>query len=141
MIPAYYFSAFECNLGLIFACGPALRQYWAYRSRTHTSLPTKRRQYPNEDFERMRYRINLRDIFWYRKAHMVNNKVFDAAPIFRSKFPPPGPASGDPQSSSQISNSVLDVWEKRLKKLFSAGHKVLRVHEEALLPVLSKPLD
>jgi len=143
MIPSYYFSMFECNLGMIFACGPAIRQFWAYRSRTHTSLPTKHRQYPNEDFVKMRYRVNMRDIFWYRKAQMVGNKVFDATPIFASKSPPPDASSGNPQTSSQVSNSVLDVWEKRIKRVFSTGrdHKVTRVQVEALLPLLSKPFD
>jgi len=121
IIPAYYFSSFECNLGIIFACGPALRQFWAYRSRTHTFLPTKARQYPNEDFEKMRYRINMRDIFWYRKAQMVGNRVFDASPIFRSKSPPPDASSSNPQSSSQVSNSILDVWEKKLKNMLRIG--------------------
>ena len=143
MIPSYYFGMFECNLGMIFACGPAIRQFWAYRSRTHTSLPTKHRQYPNEDFVKMRYRVNMRDILWYRKAQMVGNKVFDATPIFSSKSPPPDASSGNPQSSSQVSNSVLDVWEKRIKRVFSTGldHKVKRVQVEVLLPLLSKPFD
>ncbi|MCJ1389877.1 hypothetical protein MMC18_002734 [Xylographa bjoerkii] len=114
---------FECNLGILLACGPAIRQFWAYRTRTHSSLPTKYRQQPNEDFEKMRYRVNVRDIFWYRKAQMVGSKVFDASPIFRSNSPPPEHSSGDPQESSQVSNSALDWWEKRIKKVFSTGHE------------------
>lgn len=127
IIPAYYFSSFECNLGIIFACGPALRQFWAYRSRTHTSLPTKARQYPNEDFEKMRYRINMRDIFWYRKAQIIGNRVFDASPIFRSKSPPPDASNSNPQSSSQVSNSILDVWETKVRNVFRFGgdHEVI----------------
>ena len=143
MVPAYYFTMFECNLGIIFACGPAIRQFWAYRSRTHTSLPTNDRQYPNEDFVKMRYRVNLRDILWYRKAQMVGSKVYDATPIFRSKSPPPDASSGQAQSSSQVSHSVLDVWEKRIKRVFSTGHhhKVTHVQLETLPlpPLLSKP--
>lgn len=121
IIPAYYFSSFECNLGIIFACGPALRQFWAYRTRTHSLLPTKARQYPNEDFEKMRYRINMRDIFWYRKAQMVGNRVFDASRIFRSQSPPPDASSSSPHSSSQVSNSILDVWEKKVRNIFGFG--------------------
>lgn len=34
MTANYYLSSFEVNLGMIFACGPAIRQFWAYRSRT-----------------------------------------------------------------------------------------------------------
>ena len=138
MIPSYYISMLEGNLGIIFACGPAIRQFWAYRNRTHTSLPTKNRQYPNEDFVKMRLRVNLRDIFWYRKAQMVGNKVFDATPIFRTISSPPDASRGNPQASSQISNSVLDVWEKRIKKVFSIGgdHKVrcIQVEGHYLLP-------
>ena len=143
MIPAYYFTMFECKLGIIFACGPAIRQFWAYRSRMHTSLPTKRRQYPNEDFVKMRYGVNLRDIVWYRQAQTVGNRVFDGTPIFRSKSPPPDASSGNPQSSWQVFNSVLDVWEKRIKSLFSDGrhHKVIRLEAEALLLLLSRPFD
>lgn len=127
IIPAYYFSSFECNLGIIFACGPALRQFWAYRSRTHTSLPTKARQYPNEDFEKMRYRINMRDIFWYRKARTIGNRVFDASPIFRSRSPPPDASSSNRQSSTQVSSSILDVWEKKIRNAFRHGrdHEVI----------------
>ena len=126
MIPSYYFSMFEVKLGIIFACGPALRQFWAYRKRTKSSLPTKSRQYPNEDFEKMRYRINLRDIFWYRKAPMVGDRVFEAARIFQSNSPPPDALSKDPQSSSKVSNSVLDMWENRIKNVIgrNRGHKV-----------------
>ena len=67
----------------------------------------------------MRYRINFRDIVWYRKAQMVGNKVYDATPIFRSRSPPPEASNGQPQSSSQVSNSILDDWEKRIKGIFS----------------------
>lgn len=143
MIPVYYCSMLEDKLGIIIACGPAIRQFWAYRSRTHTSLPTKNRQYPNEDFVKMRYRVNLRDILWYRKAQVVGNKVYDATPIFRSESPPPDASSGHPQGSSQVSNSVLDVWEKRIKSLSSSGrhHKVILLEAEALLLLLSTPFD
>lgn len=104
-----------------------LRQFWAYRSRTHTSLPTKARQYPNEDFEKMRYRINMRDIFWYRKAQIIGNRVFDASPIFRSKSPPPDASNSNPQSSSQVSNSILDVWETKVRNVFrfDGDHEVI----------------
>ncbi|KAL8930476.1 MAG: hypothetical protein Q9208_000660 [Pyrenodesmia sp. 3 TL-2023] len=127
MVPSYYFTSFECQLGIIIACGPALRQFWAYRSRTHTSLPTKHRQAPNEDFKKMRYRINLRDIFWYREAHMVGDRVLEAAPIFQRKSPPPDASSSDPKSSTKVSNSALDIGEKKTKNVFHFGHN----HETA----------
>ena len=143
MIPAYYCTMFECKLGIILACGPAIRQFWAYRSRTHTFLPSSQRQYPNEDFVKMRYRINLRDIFWYRKAQMVGDRVYDATPIFRSKSPPPNASSGHPQSSSQVSNSALDVWEQRIKRVFRGGrhHRVMPVQVESHLLLVSKLFD
>ena len=141
MVPSYYFGSFEGNLGIILACGPAIRQFWAYRTRTQTSLPSKRRQNSNEDFEKMRYRVNLRDIFWYRKAHMVGNRIFDASPIFRSKSPrpPPDGSSSNAQTSSQVRNSALDFWEKRMKKLFGAGRdEKVMCPSEALLTVRSE---
>ena len=143
MIPAYYCTMFECKIGIILTCGPAIRQFWAYRGRTHTCLPTKARQYPNEDFVKMRYYINLRDIFWYRKAQVVGDKVLDGTPIFRSKSPPPNATSGHPQSSSQVSKSVLDVWEQRIKRVLRSGRhqKVIPVQVEALVPLIPKFFD
>lgn len=130
MTPNYYISMFEGKLGIIFACGPAVRQFWAYRTRMRTCLPTEHRQYPNEDFEKMRFRINLRDIIWYRKPQVVGTQVFDASRIFRSRSPPPDTTSGNPQKSSQVRNSALDAWEKRVQKLFPPGHhKAVRADE------------
>lgn len=77
----------------------------------------------------MRYRINMRDVFWYRKAPMVGDRVFGAARAFQSKTPPPDASSGDPQSSSEVSHSALDVWEKRIKKFMVSG----RSHEVTLV--------
>lgn len=111
---------FEDKLGIIFACAPALRQFWAYRARTHTFLPSKHQQYPNEDFEKMRARINLRDIFWYRKARTVGDRVFDASPIFRSK--PPPPSSDDPERPKKINSSILDIWENKIKHALTSSH-------------------
>ena len=115
-IPFYYICGFETSLGIIIACGPALRQFWAYKKRTQTILPTKYRQYPDEDFEKMRYRIHLRDVFWYRRAVSVGNRVFDATPIFRSSSPPPD------ASSSQVKTSILDAWEQQIKKVPSVRY-------------------
>ena len=143
MIPAYYCTMFECYLGIILTCGPAIRQFWAYRSRTHTCLPSSRRQYPNEDFVKMRYRVNLRDVLWYRKAQMVGDRVYDATPIFRSKPSPPNASSGHLQSSSQVSNSALDVWEQRIKRVFRDGrhHRVMPVQVESCLLLVSNLFD
>ena len=67
-MPNKWFSMIEEKLGIIFACGPAVRQLFAYRSRTGTFLPSGQRQERNEDFNRMRRRITLRDIFWFRPS-------------------------------------------------------------------------
>ena len=53
-----------------------------YKTRTHSTLSGRIRQYLNGDFEKFRFRLNVRDTFWYRKAHPVSNRVFDAPLIF-----------------------------------------------------------
>ena len=51
---------------------------------------------------------------------MTGNRVFDAAPIFRAKAtPPPVPRAGDPKSAEKVKTSVLDVWEKRIRNMFT----------------------
>ena len=120
MVPSYFLSSFECKLGIIFACGPALRQFLSYWKRTHSTLPTKQAQYPNQDFVKMRYRINLRDIFWFRQAPMSDSRVSDAHSIFqRNAKGPPDP------SSRKAKTSILDAWERRLRSLFG-----MRQHEQ-----------
>ena len=123
MVPSYYIGAFEPNLGIILSCGPALRQFWAYKTRTKSVLPTRSRQYPNEDFEKMRFRVNLRDVIWYRKAQVVGNRVFDAMPIFRSRSPPPDVSGGSQQSASRVKTSALTVWEQRFKKVRNTSYR------------------
>ena len=121
MVPLYYVSMFETKLGIILACGPAIRQFLAYRQRAHTSLPSSHRQYPNEDVVKMRRRVNLRDIFWYREARLVGNRVFDATPMFKSESPPPEASKDNMQGKSQVTQSVLDIWEKKIKRAFGIG--------------------
>lgn len=144
IVPSYYFTMFEDKLGIVFECAPAIRQFWAYRTRTHTFLPSKQQQYPNEDFEKMRYRINLRDILWYHKARTVEDRVFEAAPIFRSsKSPPPEASSDDPQSSKKIHSSVLDIWENKIKNIFTklpSARKWGASSREQHRPVFSRDL-
>ena len=80
----------------------------------------------------MRYRINMRDLFWYRKGPMVGDQVYEAARVFQSKTPPPDASSGNPQSSSEVSHSALDVWEKRIKNFMgnSRSHEVTLLYME-----------
>ena len=126
MIPSYYFSMLEIKLDMIFACDPALRQFLTYRKRTKSFLSTKHRQHPNENFEKMRYRINIRDIFWYRKAFMIENRVIDVARIFQSKTSSSNAFGDDSNIFFKVSSSILDVWENRIKNVVGGGrsHKV-----------------
>ncbi|KAI9670342.1 MAG: hypothetical protein M1831_006556 [Alyxoria varia] len=88
IIPSNTFTLVEDKCGIIFASCPALRQFFAYRRRLGTSLPsTQHRQPPNADFESMRMRINVRDIFWYRKplASEPGKPIRDPRPIFQKR--------------------------------------------------------
>lgn len=109
-----WFAMTEERFGNLFACAPAIRQFVAYYQRVGTSLPTYYRQDSNQDFVKMRHRINLRDVFWYRKAETLNGRVLEARPIFQKAIePPPMSTSEDLQSMAQ--SSVLDLWLKRIK--------------------------
>ena len=122
-VPVYYLFCFEEKLSVIFACGPALRQFFAYTSRVRSCLPTRNRQYPNQDFEKMRWRINIRDIFWYRQAPMTGGRVLDAAPTFqRLRTPPPDPGHSNVEKE-KVKSSKLDVWERKLGNIFRFGKK------------------
>ena len=103
----------EDNLGIVFASAPAIRQFFAYHHRTGTFLPSDRRQLPNEDFARMRRRVNLRDIFWHRNAG-----ASDQRPIICDE------RSVDAQSSSKADTlaahkSALDYWQAKIRSFFS----------------------
>lgn len=116
----------EDNFGVAFACAPSLRQLYTYYRRTGTLLPGEDRQRPNEDFQRWRRKVNIRDIFWYRQAVLENNKVRDAHPIFRHA------ARSDSESSHapiripeaeagplEAQKSVMDWWEDKVKRIFA----------------------
>ncbi|KAI9667146.1 MAG: hypothetical protein M1831_001323 [Alyxoria varia] len=125
LIPAKYFANHEEKFGIIIACLPALRQFGAYRVRTGTFMPDRsKRQEPNEDFVKMRRRINLRDIFWYRKAVSTGGRVMDARPIFQAKTPmgpTPPPKTEQDGISRRAQVSALDSWQHRVKDLFSTS--------------------
>jgi hypothetical protein len=98
LMTSKWFGMIEEKFGNIFACAPAIRQFWAYRKRVGTTLPTNKRQNPDEDFVKMRRRVNLRDIFWYRSADLSSDgtRVFDAKPAFKRAIePPPSQTSQD----------------------------------------------
>ena len=67
MIESQIITEVEAKMGIILACGPSVRQMYAYRRRTGTLFPSDKRQPPNSDFHAFRYRVNLRDIFWRGK--------------------------------------------------------------------------
>ncbi|KAI9711269.1 MAG: hypothetical protein M1820_002256 [Bogoriella megaspora] len=101
-------------MGIIAACGPAIRQFVAYCMRTGTPLPSTDRQRPGEDFVKMRRRITIRDILWFRSPDPVSGRVLDAAPIRHMKTP------GDVESTAQ--KSLLNEWPRSLNnKLFQSG--------------------
>lgn len=112
-MPADTFSLVEEKCGIIFASAPAIRQIIAYRLRVGTFKPSKERQAPDEDFTRFRWRINLRDIFWYRQAPMVNNRVLRPRRIF---YPPP-PESNTSATSADAppEKSMLGVVGEKIK--------------------------
>ena len=107
-------------MGIIVACGPAIRQFVAYVKRTGTALPSIDRQRPQEDFSKMRRRITIRDILWFRSPGLVTNRVLDAHPTVQFK------TEADVESTAQ--KSLLNEWPRKLgDKLFrsnaSKSHK------------------
>ena len=111
----------EAKLGLIFGCGPALRQFFSASVKNGKLVPPSRARRPNADFEKMRIRINLRDIFWYRKPRVTTHGVVDARPIFQSGHPPPGADAANPETAPKVKESVLDNWEAQAKNAVGAG--------------------
>ena len=106
------FGMTEEKCGIIFACCPAIRQFVSYRQRVGTYLPSTHRQQPGEDLRKMRRRIMLRDMFWFRKPIVVNGRVFNPKSAFSSE-----------QSSERLIEateiaaraSVLDKWYSQFK--------------------------
>lgn len=111
------FSLVEEKCGIIFASCPAVRQFVAYRRRVGTFFPSKHRQFPEQDFVRFRRRVNLRDIFWYRKASLNEGRVLGPQRLFH---PPSDPSVSDQLSNATAKKSVLDVWFERLMYPFSS---------------------
>ena len=126
-MPSETFSLVEEKCGIIFASAPALRQLYAYIHRVRTGVPTKDRQYPNEDFTRFRRRVNLRDIFWYRQPLLNNGRVVRPQQMFH-------PSTSDQVSEAEhvvpqpemehvndvSKNSMLDVIGRKVKRVFGA---------------------
>lgn len=112
-IPTSTCSLVEEKMGILCACGPAIRQFIAYVQRTRTVLPTQYRQQPQEDFVKMRRRINIRDILWFRSPNIIAGRVFDAQPVFQQK------SMQDVEATAR--KSLLGEWPRKLSsKLFSS---------------------
>ncbi|KAI9658031.1 MAG: hypothetical protein M1821_002691 [Bathelium mastoideum] len=104
------FSMVEEKCGIIFASGPAIRQFIAYYRRVGTFAPTKKRQRPEEDFVGFRRRVNLRDIFWYRQAPVTNGRVLRPQQMFH---PPTSDVSSANQSLGEKDVKIADKKAQR----------------------------
>ena len=106
-------------MGIICACGPAIRQFIAYIQRTGTLYPSSARQYPNEDFVKMRRRINLRDLIWYQAPTLIAGRVLDALPVRMQRF------REDVEATAQ--RSLLGEWRRKIRGMVfsddSAGNR------------------
>ncbi len=101
-------------MGIICACGPAIRQFVAYIQRTGTVMPSSSRQYPNEDFVRMRRRIALRDILWYHAPNLSAGRVLDAFPICTQM------SKEDVEVTAQ--RSLLGDWRRKISGRIFTGN-------------------
>ncbi|KAI9727271.1 MAG: hypothetical protein M1828_006890 [Chrysothrix sp. TS-e1954] len=113
------FSLVEEKCGIIFASAPAIRQFVAYRKRVGTFKVTSKRQYPEEDFVSFRRRVNLRDIFWYRKASLNEDRVTKPQRAFHPPKMLDTPSAD--HSGATAEKSLLDIWGDRTKRLFGSG--------------------
>lgn len=62
-----YFKLVESKLGVVLACGPTIRQFFAHYNREHSFLPSANRPPPESDFRLFRHRVNVRDVFRFGK--------------------------------------------------------------------------
>lgn len=106
-MPQRYFITIEDNFGIAFACGPAIRQFLAYRRRTGSVLPTSRRQPRNADFIRTRRRVYARDIAQSLAEQGEDPRRAEAR------------ADQDARQNPEAARSVVDSWHGRLKGLLS----------------------
>lgn len=130
IIPSDTFSLVEEKLGIICASLPALRQLHAYRKRVKTALPTSERQPPNEDFARMRRKIHMRDIFWYRDPSSTASAEHAGAKRQLVFSPRAGETVEEARkrqtaTGKRPENSAVDNWEQSWKRFFF-GRKTRR---------------
>ncbi|KAL9051050.1 MAG: hypothetical protein Q9162_006273 [Coniocarpon cinnabarinum] len=115
MVPSYFFCGFENRLGIIIAGGPILRQLYVYRKKTKTYLPTAESQHPNQDIEKLHFRVNMRDIICFKRSvkgggpSRAANVVIQGTPK-----PPPDPRSDILDAEKRVRESALDVWKRKI---------------------------
>ena len=120
IVTSKWFASVEEKFGIVFACAPAIRQFFAYRARTGTVLPsTTQRQFPNQDFIRMRRRITLRDIFWFERPSTTKGRVIDARPIMQRTDSGETKASVDVETAAH--KSAMDDLEERGARALGSG--------------------
>ena len=119
VMPSDTFSMVEEKCGIIFASCPALRQFWAYRKRAGTVFPSNKRQAPDADFVKMRRKINLRDIFWYRKPIVTDGRVIDAHPTFQHPYNDVEHMPEGAQTTAE--KSPIDIWGQKIKRKMSGS--------------------
>ena len=113
----------EEKCGIIFASGPALRQFVAYWRRTGTPFPSKKRQKPDQDFQRFRGRVIWRDIFWYRQASLSNGRVLGPQQMFCAPYS--GLSNGSNSTEKNVDatakKSALTSMAGKAKHFFGGG--------------------
>ena len=114
-MPSNIFGMVEEKCGIIFASGPAIRQFIAYRRRVGTFSPNKKRQPPEEDFTNFRKRVNLRDVFWYRKPTLVDGRVIRPQRIFH---PPTKVKETSEEADRLAQRSMLDHLRVKIGEFF-----------------------
>ncbi|KAL9087210.1 MAG: hypothetical protein Q9159_003777 [Coniocarpon cinnabarinum] len=139
LMPNKWFGMVEEKLGIIFACGPAVRQFFAYRSRTGSWSPAVRRDAPNADFTKMRRRITLRDVFWYRPMALRDDAR--SGPTSKGLNPESEQTKVPAEVDATAATSVLDTWWGRLyRALPGTSSKSRGVVDTGQLKENKKPL-
>ena len=118
-MPSAWFAMIEENLGITFACCPALRQLFAYYAKTRSFKPPSPPHTPNEDFIRMRRHVNLRDIFWYSQPQSGLTSVVSGGPV----YPPEEEIDREAKEVAEeaAKRSPMDILRIRTRNMFAKG--------------------
>ena len=123
--PPNTFSMVEEKAGIVFACCPALRQLVVHVVRTRSIIPRRRQQESEADFIKMRKKVRLRDIFWYRKPHTSQLATFTGAPV----YPPEREIDSRTLQHAEetAKKSPLNLWRTSLGAVFGSRKAVHRL--------------